>query len=123
MEFANWIGKCYSTYTGKTPAILIKPKVLTPTPVFMKPMPMAPIKFTQGKVYGLSDFILNEQIKKAKRKTLIELLEDEKAQVNKQFKWEDVVGIGIVGLGLWALYTYSGYKVSFTPGQFSRQLN
>lgn len=123
MELANWIGKCYSTYTGKTPVLLIKPKAWAPKPVFIKPISMVPIKFTQGKIYDLSEFIENKAIKKAKRKTLIELLEDETAQVNKQFQWKDIVGVGIVGLGLWALYTYSGYRVSFLPGSFPRRLN
>ena len=45
------------------------------------------------------------------------MLEEEKLNTNKQLsqiKWVDIVGFGIVGLGLWACYTYSGYKISFT---------
>ena len=115
MELVNWIAKCYSTYTGKTHTIMFKPNPLAPKPVFIKPV--MPVKFIPPKVYNLSEFIANEAIKKAKKKTLLAMLEDEKAHVKKQIKWEDVVGLSIVGLGLWAVYTYSGYKVSFVPGQ------
>ena len=56
---------------------------------------------------------------KKQKKTLVDLFEAEK-KTNKQkneIKLEDVIGVGIVGLGLWALYTYSGYKISFVPFQ------
>jgi len=117
MELANWIGKCYSIYTGKSKALLCKPTNLTPKPFYINPIVPIQTNFPKHKIYGLSEFIVNEAKTKAKRKTLLDLLEDEKTQVNKQIKWEDVVGVGIVGLGLWALYTYSGYKISLVPPQ------
>ena len=77
------------------------------------------IKFTNEKIYGLSDFIKNQAIKKAHNKTLLDLMEDEKTQIKKQiekFTTENIISFGIVGLGILAFY-YSGYKIPFIPLQ------
>ena len=106
MEITNWITKCYSTYANKKPLGF---GFVKPTPIFTKPVyfkQIAPFKFTHN----------NEASKSSNNKTLIEMLEKEKLNTNKQLsqiKWEDIVSFGIVGLGLWAFYNYSGYKISF----------
>lgn len=107
MEITNLVTKCYSTYVNKNKHVFTKP-------VYFKQM--LPNKFTQNKIYNLSDFVTNEAIKREKKKTLIELFEEEKLNTNNQInqlKWEDIIGFSIVGLGLWAFYNYSGYKISF----------
>ncbi len=118
MEIFDIITKYYTIYTTKKPVTWSKPNPI----VFKHKSPaFVPVKIYQPSVIDLDKIIKNEQMKKH-RKTLLDLLDEEKKSTNKQIKeieWSDVVGVGIVGLGLWALYTYSGYKISFVPFQLN----
>ncbi len=122
MEIFDIIIKYYTIYTTKKPVTWSKPN-----PIVFKPnnpgfaKPFVPLKNYQPSVIELDKIIKNEQMKKH-RKTLLDLLDEEKTCTSKQIKeikWEDVVGVGIVGLSLWAMYTYSGYKISFIPHQLN----
>ncbi len=120
MEIFDMLTKYWTIYTTKKPVTWSKPNPMvfkSNNPVLVKPI--VPVKFYQPNILDLNQMIKNEQIKKH-RKTLLDLLDEEKKSTNKQIKeieWPDVIGVGIVGLGLWALYTYSGYKISFVPPQ------
>ncbi len=122
MEIFDIITKYYTIYTTKKPVTWSKPNPIVFNPKsqsFVKPF--VPIKIYQPSVIDLEKIIKNEQMKKH-RKTLLDLLDEEKKSTSKQIKeieWPDVIGVGIVGLGLWALYTYSGYKISFIPHQLN----
>lgn len=122
MEIFDIITKYYTIYTTKKPVTWSKPNPMVFNPksqVFAKPF--VPLKIYQPSVIDLDKIIKNEQMKKH-RKTLLDLLDEEKNKTNKtlnEIKWPDVIGVGIVGLGLWALYTYSGYKISFVPPQLN----
>jgi hypothetical protein len=113
------ITKYYTFQTNKKQVTWFKPYPLvfkSTNKAFVKPI--YSVKFYQPNILDLEKIIKNEQMKKQK-KTLVDLFEAEK-KTNKQkneIKLEDVIGVGIVGLGLWALYTYSGYKISFVPFQ------
>ncbi len=120
MEIFDIITKYYTFHTNKKQVTWFKPNPIifkSNNPAFVKPI--YPVKFYQPNILDLEKIIKNEQMKK-QRKTLINLLDKEKTNTNKkinEIKWPDVIGVGIVGLGLWALYTYSGYKFSFVPAQ------
>ncbi len=122
MEIFDIITKYYTIYTTKKPVTWSKPNPMVIKPksqAFAKPF--VPLKIYQPSVFELDKIIKNEKMKKH-RKTLLDLLDEEKSNTNKsinEIEWSDVVGVGIVGLGLWALYTYSGYKISFVPSQLS----
>jgi hypothetical protein len=114
MEITNWITKCYSTHVNKNQYVFTKPKPIFAKPVYFKPI--LPNKFTQNKIYDLSNFVSNETTKRSNNKTLIDMFKEEKLNTNNQtsqLKWEEIVGFGIVSLGIWACYTYSGYKIYF----------
>lgn len=122
MEIFDIITNYYTIYSTKKPVTWSKPNpiVFKPkSPAFVKQI--VPVKFYQPNILDLNQMIKNEQMKKH-RKTLLDLLDEEKTSTNKQIKeikWPDMVGVGIVGLSLWALYTYSGYKISFVPSQLN----
>lgn len=126
MDIVNLISNYYSTCIGKKPVVFAKPNLTGfVKPSLNKPVyPVYPIKFAQPNIYELSGFIKNEAIKRKniQHKTLLEMLNNEKNQldnrINKKINsisMENIIGAGIVGLGLWALYTYSGYSISILP--------
>jgi hypothetical protein len=103
MENISWISKWYSLYSNKN--------LFTKPVYFQKPIS---IKVPKNKIYDLSEFIINQQKYKVKNKTLLDMLNDEKLNTNKQIsqiKLVDIVSFGsVIGIALLAFYTYSGYK-------------
>lgn len=104
MEIFDSLSKFYTIYTTKDPVTFTRPN----PPVF-KPLDKFKFKpFVKPEIYGLSEFIKTQAIMK-KNKTLIDMYIDEKSQAKKQInqiKTEGIIGLGLVGFGLWAAWAY-----------------
>jgi hypothetical protein len=118
MNFLNTIGKYYTINKTTQPVNSLNPIILqSNNSAFSKVKPNGPVKFYQPDILDLNKIIKNEQLK-IQKKNLVDFLE--KNSPNKkthELKWENIIGAGIVGLSLWAIYTYSGYKITFIPPQ------
>jgi hypothetical protein len=106
MEIKYLIGKYNSLLPNKKPIFIYQTKNYKQKYLnnFIKP-----------KIYNLSDFIIDETIKKvvnkAKNKYLLKILYNEEGSKNNTFK--KIISIGIVSLIFYTLYVQTKYKIMF----------